>query len=39
LAHDGYDQLIGDKSYHYKQAFIWALEDEIMAIKIHFGQE
>jgi len=39
LAHDGYDQLLLDKAYHYKQVFIWALEDEIIATKIHFGQE
>lgn len=38
LAHDGYDELLGEKSYHYKQAFIWALEDEIIASKVHFGQ-
>lgn len=38
LAHDGYDELLGEKAYHYKQCFIWALEDEIMATKSHFGQ-
>jgi len=37
LTHDGYDELLGEKSYHFKQAFIWALEDEIIATKDHFG--
>lgn len=37
LSHDGYDNLINEKNYHFKQLFVWCVEDEIIALKIKNG--
>jgi len=34
LNHDSYEKDLGDKAFNYKQTFQYALEDEIIAIKI-----
>lgn len=36
-SHDGYDSLVKEKHFHFKQLFQWCMEDEILALKIHFG--
>ncbi len=33
--HDGYDQLIQEKHFHFKQMVIYALEDECLANRIN----
>jgi len=37
LSHDGYDNLINEKHFHFKQLFVWCIEDEITALKIKDG--
>jgi len=34
LTHDGYDNLLQDKSYHFKVTVHYAIEDEVVAFKL-----
>lgn len=36
-SHDGYDGLIKEKHFHFKQLFVWCVEDEAMALKLRAG--
>jgi hypothetical protein len=37
--HDGYDQSSSEKHYHFKQMVLYALADEVMALKLKPEEE